>query len=153
MESQLSLSPSDSAPKTPLMKKLLHLMLVTTIFLPLGLRAAAAENFSGEWADKNYRGNAVFQLSVEQSGSNISIVFSANRTDGSGAAPEGDGKGKIAAGAVQFTWSDSFGNYGTGTIKKSGADVTISIKAIQVADSRCLVFYGDNIRLKAAGKK
>jgi hypothetical protein len=111
--------------------------------------AAASENFAGEWADKHYHGNSVFQLSVEQIGNDVSIFFNANRSDGSGADPEGNGKGKISGGAVQFTWTDSFGNAGTGRIKKSGADAIVSIKATRVADSRCLMYYGDNIRLKA----
>src|SRR5581483_4677663 len=129
------------------MKQFFWSLFIAVCLAPSVVLAAGPENFSGEWADKHYQGNAVFQLSLEQSGSDISVVFSANRTDGSGAAPEADGKGKIAGGAVQFTWSDSFGNAGTGTIKKSGRDVIISIKAMKVADSRCLMFYGDNIRL------
>jgi hypothetical protein len=113
--------------------------------------AAAPENFAGEWADKNYHGNSVFQLSVEQNGTDVSIVFSANHTDGSGAAPEADGKGKLTGkGRVEFIWSDSFSNAGKGTIRKAGADVIVSIKTTRVADSRCLMFYGDNIRLKPA---
>src|SRR5262249_15656140 len=98
-------------------------------------------------------GTSVFQLSLEQSGNDVSVFFSATHTDGSGAAPEADGKGKVSGDKVQFSWSDSFNNSGTGTIKKSGNDVIISIKTNKVADSRCLQFYGDNIRLKPAGKK
>src|SRR3954452_2835190 len=114
--------------------------------------AAGVETFGGEWADKNFRSNSVFQLSLEQTGSDVSVFFSANRKDGGGAAPEADGKGKVSGGTVQFTWSDSFSNSGTGTIKKSGNDLIVSIKTTKVADSRCLAFYGDNIRLKPAGK-
>ncbi len=134
------------------MKKfILMSVLGLSLLLVLGgsLEAATSSNFAGEWADKHYHGNSVFQLSVEQSGNSVSIFFSATRSDGSGADPEGNGKGKVAGGVVQFTWTDSFGNAGTGTIKKSGADAIISIKATRVADSRCLMFYGDNIRLKA----
>ncbi len=113
--------------------------------------AAGAETFSGEWADKNFRSNSVFQLSVEQTADRVSVFFSANRKDGGGAAPEADGKGKVSGGKAEFTWSDSFNNSGTGTIRKAGADVIVSIKPTQVADSRCLIFYGENVRLKAAG--
>jgi len=135
------------------MKRIPSLLAVVAVFTPFLGIAAGEEHFAGEWADKHYRGNSVFQLSVEQSGNVVSIFFSANHSDGSGAAPEGHGKGKVTAGLAQFTWTDSFGNAGTGAIKKSGADVIVSIKATSVADSRCLMFYGDNIRLKAAGKK
>jgi len=54
---------------------------------------------------------------------------------------------------VDFKWEDSFKNAGTGTITRSGSDVILSIKTTRVTDSRCLVFYGQNMRLKPAGKK
>ncbi|HEY6071571.1 MAG TPA: hypothetical protein VIU85_09375 [Chthoniobacterales bacterium] len=130
-----------------------HLFLFGIAFL-FSVSVASAENFAGEYADKSYlKGTSVFQLSLEQSGNDVSVFFSAAHTDGSGTAPEADGKGKTAGDKVQFTWSDSFNNSGTGTIKKSGSDVIVSIKTSKVADSRCLEFYGANIRLKPAGKK
>jgi hypothetical protein len=136
------------------MNKIPSLLAIVAVFTPFLASAGGSENFAGEWADKNYHGNSVFQLSVEQSGNAVSIYFSANRKDGGGAAPEGDGKGSAKAkGELEFTWSDSFGNAGKGTIRKVGADVILSIKATRVADSRCLSFYGDVIRLKPAGKK
>ena len=136
------------------MKKIPSLLAIVAVFTPFLASAAGAENFAGEWADKNYHGNSVFQLSVEQRGNAVSIYFNANRKDGGGAAPEGDGKGTATGkGVLEFTWSDSFSNAGKGTIRKVGADVIVSMKATRVADSRCLVFYGDNIRLKPAAKK
>ena len=117
--------------------------------------AAEPTNFTGEWADKNYlKGKGVFQLSLEQNGSDVSVFFSAGRSDGSGADPEANGKGKVTSkGTVEFTWEDSFKNSGKGTVRKSGNDVIVSVKPTKVADSRCLEFYGDGIRLKPAGKK
>ncbi len=98
-------------------------------------------------------GKSVFALSLEQSGPDISVFFSAGNNDGSGAAPEANGKGKITGkGSVEFTWEDSFKNSGTGSIKKSGSDVILSIKTPHAADQRCLHFYSGNIRLKPAGK-
>ncbi len=130
-------------------QSLVFLCLLVAILPAIALGAGGTNNFAGEWADKNFRGgNSVFELSLEQTGSEVSISFSANRKDGGGAAPEADGKGKVSGDKLQFTWSDSFNNSGTGTIKKAGADVIISIKTTQVADSRCLMFYGDGIRLK-----
>jgi hypothetical protein len=137
------------------MKKIPSLLAVIAVFTPfLASAASGSENFAGEWADKNYHDNSVFQLSVEQSGNAVSIYFNANRKDGGGAAPEGDGKGSAKGkGELEFTWTDSFSNAGKGTIRRVGADVIVSIKPTHVADSRCLMFYGDNIRLKPAGKK
>jgi hypothetical protein len=117
--------------------------------------AADAPNFTGEYADKKFRnGQGVFQMSLEQSGNTVSIFFAAAYNDAHGAAPEADGSGRVnAKGLVEFKWEDSFGNSGTGTIARSGTDVIVSIKPIKVTDSRCVQFYGDNMRLKPAGKK
>ena len=128
------------------------------IFFALIVSAAFAADpasFAGEYADKNYlSGKGVFQMSLEQKGSDVSVFFSAGRSDGSGADPEANGKGKVTSkGTVEFKWEDSFKNSGTGTIKHIGNEVLVSIKPTHVADSRCLEFYGDNIRLKPAGKK
>jgi hypothetical protein len=134
--------------KNPLIKRLF----LSFFLIPLAMAGAGTENFSGEWAEKNLNGNSVFQLSLEQTGSEVSVFFSANRKDGGGAAPEADGKGKVTEGKVQFTWSDSFNNSGSGTIRRAGSDVILSLKPSHVADSRCLAFYSQNIRLKPAGK-
>jgi hypothetical protein len=128
------------------------------IFFALIVSAAFAADpasFAGEYADKNYlSGKGVFQMSLEQKGSDVSVFFSAGRSDGSGADPEANGKGKVTGkGTVEFKWEDSFKNSGTGTIKHIGNEVLVSIKPTHVADSRCLELYGDNIRLKPAGKK
>jgi hypothetical protein len=117
--------------------------------------AAETPSFAGEYADKKFlKGQGVFQMSLEQSGNEVTVFFSAVHNDGHGAAPEADGKGKVASkGTVEFKWKDSFQNAGTGTIARAGSDIIVSIKPTKVADSRCLEFYGDNIRLKPAGKK
>lgn len=126
-------------------------LLLSTMFLA----AAAPSNFHGEWADKKFlKGQAVFQMSLEQNGNNVLVFFSAAYNDGHGATPEADAKGKVTSkGTVEFQWKDSFKNSGTGTITRDGADVIVSIKPTKVVDSRCVVFYGDNLRLKPAGVK
>jgi hypothetical protein len=130
---------------------------VAILFLALAVASIAAQvaNFAGEYADKNFlKARGVFQMSLEQTGNTVSVFFSAAHNDGSGAAPEADGTGKVTSkGTVEFKWEDSFKNTGTGTITRAGEDVLVSIKPIRVADSRCLEFYGQNIRLKPAGKK
>lgn len=116
--------------------------------------AAEAPNFAGEYADRKFlNGQAVFQLSLEQSGSTVSVWFSAGYNDGRGTAPEAEGTGKVTSkGTVEFTFKDSDGNAGSGTIVRAGNDVVISIKATRVADSRCLQFYRQNMRLTPQAK-
>ncbi len=117
--------------------------------------AAGASNFAGEYADKNFlNGQAVFQMSLEQSGNSVTVWFSTGYTDGHGAAPEAGGTGKVTnKGTVEFKFDDTSKNVGTGTITRAGDDIIVSLKTTRVADSRCLEFYRQNIRLKRAGKK
>ena len=117
--------------------------------------AADTPNFAGEYADKKFhKGQDVFQMSLEQSGNDVLVFFSAVHNDAHGAAPEADGRGKVTSkGKVEFKWKDGFQNSGNGTITRAGNDIIVSIKPTKVVDSRCLEFYGDNMRLKPAGKK
>jgi len=117
--------------------------------------AGGGPNFAGEYADKKFLdGQAVFQMSLEQTGNQVSVFFSAGYSDGHGAAPEADGSGKVTPkGTIEFTFEDNFKNAGAGTINRSGDGVILSIKTTRVADPRCLVFYKQNMRLKRVNKK
>ena len=45
--------------------------------------SADAQNFAGEYADRNFlNGQATFQMSLEQSGNTVSVWFSAGYNDG-----------------------------------------------------------------------
>ncbi len=92
-------------------------------------------------------------MSIEQSGNTIQVSFDAVYSDGHGAAPEGQGPAKITGkDTLEFRFEDSFKNSGTGTVTRVGDDVVVSMKTTRVADPRCLVFYGQNMRLKRIGK-
>ena len=111
---------------------------------------SAEPNWVGEYADKNFlRGQAAFQMAIEQSGNSIEVSFDAAYADAHGAAPDGDGQGKISGkNKIAFNWEDSFQNSGTGTITRAGDGIIVSMKTTHVVEPRCLVFYGQNIRLK-----
>src|SRR5438552_10659775 len=117
--------------------------------------AAQSSNFAGEYADRNFlNGQATFQMSLEQSGSAVSVWFSAGYNDGHSIQPIADGSGKMTGkGPVEFSFTDSSHNAGTGTITRAGEDIIVSIKTTRVADSRCLALYRQNMRLKRVGKK
>ena len=116
---------------------------------------SAGENFSGEYADKNFlNGQAVFQMSLEQSGDTVSVWFSAGYNDGHGAAPEADGTGTVTnKGTVEFKFKDSSKNAGTGRILPAGEGIMVSLKTKHISDSSCLEFYGQKMRLKRVGKE
>jgi hypothetical protein len=116
---------------------------------------AADSGWAGEYSDQNFNGGkSVFQLTIEQSGGAIQVSFDAAHKDAHGAAPEGQGPAKASGkDMLTFKFEDSFSNSGTGTIKRAGTDIIVSMKTTHVADPRCLVFYRDNMRLKSAKKK
>lgn len=128
------------------------------IWIVLGATAFSAQSadlsWAGEYADKNFfNGQAVFEMSISQSGNAIKIAFDAAYSDGHGAAPDGEGQANITGkNTLQFNWEDSFGNSGIGTIKRAGKDVIVSMKTTHVVDSRSLMFYGENMRLKRVNK-
>lgn len=135
----------------------LRLLFVSTLTLVLAVHlcfAGAGENWAGQYADKKFLGGrAVFQLSIEQSGSAMQVSFDAVYNDGHGAAPEGQGPAKIPGNTLQFKFEDTFKNSGAGTITRAGNDIIVSMKPMHVADPRCLGFYEQNMCLKQVGKK
>jgi hypothetical protein len=116
--------------------------------------AAGNENWAGQYGDKKFlSGRAVFQLTIEQSGSAMQVSFDAAWVDGHGAAPEAEGPAKVSGNTLTFKFEDTFQNSGTGTITRAGDDILVSINPAHVVEPRCLAFYGKNIRLKRATKK
>lgn len=127
------------------------LAVVTAVFVFRLSSASAAEpaGWAGEYSDKKFlNGRAVFQLSIEQSGGAMQVAFDAAWNDGHGAAPEAEGPAKVSGNTLTFKFEDSFKNSGTGTITRAGSDIIVSLNPTRVVDSRCLAFYGKNMRLK-----
>jgi hypothetical protein len=115
-------------------------------------KAVEPSNFAGEYKI-SLSGQGVFELSLEQQGDAIQLSFNAAYSDGHGAAPDGSGTGKITPkDTVEFTFEDSFSNTGTGIISRAGKDIIVSMKMANVAEPRCLPFYGENMRLKHVKK-
>lgn len=111
---------------------------------------SAERNWTGEYADRNFlNGQAVFQMSLNQSGNTVSVWFSTGYNDGHGCGPDAEGKGKVTPkGTVEFTFRDSSNNAGAGTITRAGEGIAVSLKTTHVADPRCVQLYRPNIRLK-----
>src|SRR5438552_14063826 len=115
--------------------------------------AAGPAKFDGEFVDKKFlNGQGVFEFSVHQSGNALQIASDGAYPDGHGATPDATGAGKVNGNTAQFTWKDSFGNTGTGTISLAGDDIVVSMKTVHVANSSCLAFYRQNMKLKRIGK-
>ncbi|MEO8044636.1 MAG: hypothetical protein ABI674_06990 [Spartobacteria bacterium] len=125
------------------------------LFLCLALATALpakGNEWSGNYTDKKYlNGQAVFQLNILQEGETISVDFDAAYNDGHDCAPEASGTAQaVDKNTLKFNFVDSANNSGTGTIKRAGGEVILSLKTMRVADPRCVVFYKENIRLAPA---
>jgi len=132
------------------------LLTVLVIFLAAGFVSAAADSsgWAGEYRDDKFLGGrAVFQLTIDQSGSALHVTFDAAWNDAHGAAPEADGPATVSGNTLNFKFKDSFDNSGTGTITRSGNDILVSINPTHVVEPRCLGFYGKNMRLTRVTKK
>ena len=126
--------------------------LIFAVFvLPLpNVFAAESATWAGEYADKKFlNGSAVFQLTIEQSGSKIQVSFDAVNNDGRGCAPETQTTAKLGGkDELKFDFLDNQGNAGTGRIKRSGDELIVSLKTTRVTKQDCTKFYVDGIRLK-----
>ena len=68
-------------------------------------------NFTGHYELADTTSDRSISLDITQTGIKAAISFSAAMNDGSGAAPDGDGIGKVnKAGVLRFTFTDSFNN-------------------------------------------
>ena len=86
---------------------------------------------------------SIFILHIRQNGDRADMDFSASKADGTGAAPEGKGKGALNdKGELEFTFDDSFGNRGTAVMTKTKTGYQLSIKAETVTEPRAVKFYG-----------
>jgi hypothetical protein len=118
------------------------------------VHAADASGWAGQYTDKKFLGGrAVFQLSIEQSGSAMQVSFDAAWVDAHGAAPEAEGPATVSGNTLTFTFKDTFENSGTGMITRAGNEIIVSINPTHVVEPRCLAFYGKNMRLTRVGKK
>lgn len=143
--------------KTPIPFFFRHVA-ATILFLAVtsfAVHAADSSGWVGQYTEKKdfLGGRAVFQLSIEQSGSAMQVSFDAAWVDGHGAAPEAEGPAKVSGNTLTFKFEDTFKNSGTGTITRAGDDIVVSLNPTHVEEPRCLAFYGKNIRLKRAEKK
>ncbi len=130
------------------------LTIAASIAITLPALAADRGSWAGEYKNpKLLGGKATLQLSVEQQGSKVQVSFDAVRNDGKGPAPEGQGTATASGDTLQFKFVDNFRNAGSGTIKRSGDGVVLSMRTTRVGNKEAAAFYGENMQLKRAGKR
>jgi hypothetical protein len=109
--------------------------------------SATEPSYAGHYELARAKTGRVFSLDIKQKGSRADVSFSAAMADGSGAAPEGSGKGEVEDGILSFDFKDSFENEGTCTLEVKKDGYHLSMTVIKVVETGPLHFYG-NVLLK-----
>jgi hypothetical protein len=114
---------------------------------------ASAPNYTGHYETPATKTDWAFSLDVRQTGTKATISFSAGMADGSGAAPDGDGDGKVdTKGALHFTFKDSFENEGTAILTAGKDGYHLAMTVTKAVDPRALPFYDDLLLVKKSDK-
>jgi hypothetical protein len=98
-------------------------------------------NYNGTYELAGNRTDRVFSLDVKQAGSRAKINFTASMADGSGAAPDAMGDGRIEDGVLSFRFKDSFANEGKGKLQVSKGIYQLDMVVTKVVDTAPLHFY------------
>ena len=128
-------------------------LIVLSLFGTLpGHAASVKTNYNGHYELAGAKTDRMFSLDVRQTGSRADISFSAAMADGSGAAPDGTGKGRVEDGVLSFPFKDSFNNEGTCTLASKADGYHLSITVIKVVDPGPFHFYGNVLLVKISNK-
>ena len=128
-------------------------VVVAALFAMLFTHAAATEtNYSGNYEVANVKAGRTFSLVVKQTGSRADVSFAAAMADGSGAAPDGTGKGRVEDGVLSFAFKDSFNNEGTCTLSSRKDGYHLSMTVTKVVEPRPFHFYGNILLVKTSNK-
>jgi hypothetical protein len=124
-------------------------LILWSVFSVSSALASGTTNYTGHYQTPDSKTDWSFSLDVTQTGSKAAVSFSAGMADGSGAAPDGGGDGKIdAKGALRFTFSDSFGNEGTGVLVKGKDGYHLSMNVTKGVEPRAFIFYDEIVLVK-----
>lgn len=127
--------------------------IVTSFLSSLATPSAAADmNYNGHYEIADPKAVRTFSLEVKQTGSRAAVTFSAAMADGSGAAPDAEGKGHVENGVLSFDFKDSFDNKGTCSLESKKDGYHLSMTVLKVVDPSPFHFYG-NVLLKKTSNK
>jgi hypothetical protein len=136
-----------------------RLLALSTVLLAIALpgtlwsqTSPATNNYDGHYQLVDPKAARTFSLEVKQTGSRAKISFSAVMGDGSGAAPDGRGQGRVEDGVLSFTFTDNFKNEGTCTLESMSDGYHLSMTVIKVVDPAPFHFYGTILLQKTLDK-
>jgi hypothetical protein len=117
----------------------------------LGRAAATEADYTGCYELVDAKAGRAFSLEVRQTThARADVSFSAAMDDGSGSAPEGQGKGRIEDGVLSFAFKDSFKNEGTCTLASGKGGYHLNMTVLKVVDPSPFHFYGNVLLKKTA---
>jgi len=126
------------------------LALLGTLLLAHG--SDTKSNFAGHYELAEAKADRSFTLDITQVNRRVDITFSAAMNDGSGAAPDGEGHGRVEDGVLSFTFKDSFNNEGTCKLSPTGSGYRLNMTIDKVVDVGPVHFYGDMSLRKTSSK-
>jgi len=114
--------------------------------------AATKPDYNGHYELADAKSDRTFSLEVRQTDSKFVVSFSAAMADGTGAAPDGSGNGRVEDGVLSFDFKDSFNNEGACKLESSNGAYHLSMTVSKVVDPSPFHFYG-SILLKKTSEK
>jgi hypothetical protein len=132
----------------------LRMVLIASALLgaPFSHAASTGMNYNGHYELADAKAGRTFLLEVKQTDSRAVVSFFAAMADGSGAAPDGAGKGRVEDGVLSFDFKDSFNNEGTCRLESSQGGYHLSMTVIKVVDPSPFHFYGSVLLKKTSNK-
>ena len=118
----------------------------------LGHASATEPNYTGHYELNDAKAGRTFSLEIAQTDSRAKISFSAAMSDGSDAAPDGTGQGRVEDGILSFKFKDSFNNEGTCTLESQKDGYHLSMTVTKVTDPRPFHFYGTMLLKRTSNK-
>lgn len=119
------------------------------VFASIGIvLAGVSTDLTGDFAYESgsERHDVAIHVTIKaEGGGKFSLALMAAHPDGHGAAPDGDGEGRVdREGVLHFPYEDSFSNKGTGKFQGTKDGYVLSIHITDVQDPRCLAYYGEH---------
>jgi hypothetical protein len=117
-------------------------------------QTAPKPDFGGNYELAGHRTDRAFFLGVKLDGRRAKVSFSAVMADGTGAAPDAEGTGKLEDGVLKFKFKDSFDNEGTCKLQylPDSELYQLDMLVTKVVESSPLHFYG-TLQLKKVAEK
>jgi hypothetical protein len=128
------------------------LFLLTGLLFGFEVTGYAGPLPEGRFVFRSESQDLEFEVSIPrgQTGTPVTIPFSARSLSGNGPSPEGLIQGVPGDGQWAVSFTDSFGNAGIGTIAFRSGSVMLMLKLERVEEPRCSRFYG-SMRLAKEG--